>query len=163
MKEIQMLKPSRILALDPGHTIGFALLDYEYTVAPVIINAGQVKLVMDDGRSSFNWRAVSLSVAQFSDFEPDVIVLEDYRVYLNKADIHIGLRCLTSELIGAICQEAAISEIPVIRLMAGVKRNWPIARMNSRYPAYKSVPKPHALDALLLALYYIEKTLGWIP
>ena len=102
-------------------------------------------------------------VASFSDLEPDVIVIEDYRLYFNKALSQVGSRLLTSELIGAICQEAAISEIPVVRLMAGVKRNWPIARINSRYPAYKVVPKPHALDALLLALYYIEKTLGWIP
>ena len=158
-----MIEQSRILALDPGYTIGYALVDYEPPIAPVIIQAAQIGLGMNTKRTSFEWRTVSMVVASFSDFEPDVIVLEDYRVYLSKADIHIGLRCLTSELIGAICQEAAISEIPMVRLMAGVKRNWPIARRNSRYPAYKSVPKPHALDALLLALYYIEKTLGWIP
>jgi len=158
-----MSEQIRILALDPGQTIGYALLDYEPPSPPVIIHASQVPLVMTDGRAGFDWKFVSLSVAGFSDFEPDVMVIEDYRVYLSKADIHIGLRCLTSELIGAICQEAAISEIPVVRLMAGVKRNWPIARLNSRYPAYKKAPAPHSRDALLLALCYIEKTLGWIP
>jgi len=158
-----MIEQSRILALDPGYTIGYALVDYEPPTAPVIIQAAQIGLGMNIKRTSFEWRTVSMVVASFSDLEPDVIVIEDYRLYFNKALSQVGSRLLTSELIGAICQEAAISEIPVIRLMAGVKRNWPIARMNSRYPAYKVVPKPHALDALLLALYYIEKTLGWIP
>ena len=152
----------RILAIDPGHTIGYALLDW-VVAAPVIINADQVVLAMDKKQTTFLWADVSLEIAKFSEMEPDVIVMEDYRVYLGKADIHIGLRCLTSELIGAICQEAAISEIPVVRLMAGVKRNWPIARLNSRYKQYKIAPAPHSRDALLLALYYIEHDLGWTP
>ena len=152
----------RILALDPGFTIGYALLDYNGG-APVIIHAAQIPLKMNTKRTAFLWEYVSLSITKFQDMEPDVIIMEDYRLYFKQALAQVGSRLLTSELIGAICQEAAMSEIPVVRLMAGVKNNWPIARLNSRYPAYKIAPAPHSRDALLLGLYYIEHDLGWIP
>ena len=159
-------KPNRILAIDPGFTTGYVIADWELTipqVAPKVIETMNVSLPMNVGRSAFEWDKAANVVAQLVDKEPDIIVIEDYRIYKSKADMHIGSRLLVSELIGAICQEAAVSQIPVVRLMAGVKGNWPIARLKARYPQYKFVPSPHSRDALLLALYYIEKTLGWKP
>ena len=160
----------RILALDPGWTIGVALIDYvpydNKLARPQLIQAYNVELQMTEKKDAFIWEEVSASLSGLIDsFEPDVIVMEDYRIYPKMAMEHIGNRLLVSELIGAICQEAAVGLIPVVRLMAGVKGNWPIARLKSRFPEYKQAvaTPPHSRDALLLGLYYIEKRLGWLP
>ena len=121
---------------------------------------------MTEKQTAFIWDKVSISLSSLIDHcQPDTIVLEDYRIYPKMAMEHVGNRLLVSELIGAICQEAAVSLIPVVRVMAGVKGNWPIARLKSRFPDYTSIKAtpPHARDALQLGLYYLEHTLGWIP
>ncbi len=158
-----------ILAIDPGETLGYVKLDITEYVGrgPIldVIDAGQFKLKVDK-KSGFNWINVSAEVTQLLSCEPDVIVLEDYRVYANKAAAHIGSRVLTPELIGAICQEAGISMIPVVRIPAGRKGLWPPARMKAKKTGFSpigvKIPKPHAADALILGLIYAEDK-GWTP
>ena len=127
---------------------------------PKLVNAGQVPLEVN--KQGFVWDTVSQEISDLFAQEPDVVVIEDYRVYVSKAMAHAGSRVLTSELIGAICHEAAIGQTPVVRLMAGAKGAWPSARIAAKYPAWKQVPHPHAGDALLLALVYAEQQ-GWKP
>jgi len=172
---------ARILALDPGQTLGFAVLDYQEsnsaekvwnlegtgtTIAPVLRSSGKVELEMKPVKSEgFDWKKVPYQIQNLLDsWDPDLVVLEDYRVYGSKfASGHIGRRNLTSELIGAIEQEAAISQLEVIRLPASKKGSWPEARIRSMYPTALEAEKPHAFDAVLLGLVALEEKYDWKP
>lgn len=157
-----------ILAIDPGETLGYVLVELTPQVGgtPVLEvgDAGQVKL--DTDKQGFIWESVSAKVRDLVGREPDVIVLEDYRVYASKAAMHTGARLLTPELMGAICHEAGIAMIPVVRIPAGRKGLWPPARLKAKKPNLApigvKIPQPHAGDALILALIYAEDK-GWKP
>jgi len=154
-----------ILAIDPGETLGYVLVELTEYVggSPTleVIDANQFSLLRDT-KQGFYWDSASSKVKDLLDLEPDVIVIEDYRVYASKALAHIGSRALTSELIGAICQEAGIAMIPVVRIPAGRKGLWPPARMKAKFTTDVPIPQPHAGDALILALIYAEDK-GWKP
>ena len=154
-----------ILAIDPGETLGYVLIQLKECVggSPTleVVDADQTRLIVT--KQGFNWESVSdLVLHLVTADEPDVIVLEDYRVYASKADVHIGSRVLTSELIGALCQEAGVAMTPVVRIPAGRKGRWPPARLKAKFSSDVEIPTPHAMDALILALIYAEDK-GWIP
>jgi len=156
------------LCLDPGETLGYVFIEMvpiiggdQWESPPKILTANQIPL--ETSKEGFNWEMVSQEVSDLFAQEPDVVVIEDYRVYGSTAMAHVGSRVLTSELIGAICHEAAISQTPVCRLMAGAKGSWPAARIMAKFPKWKIVPQPHAGDALILGLVYAENVLGWKP
>ena len=153
-----------ILAIDPGETVGYAILKLtEYVGGSPLLeveNAEQFKLEVT--KQGFSWNSVSDKVVNLLNEEPDVIVIEDYRVYASKAAAHIGSRALTSELIGAICQEAGIAMIPVVRISAGRKGLWPPARLKAKFKSDVTIPQPHAGDALIIGLIYAEDK-GWTP
>jgi len=158
-----------ILAIDPGETLGYVLVELKEFVGKSpeleVIDADQILLVVN--KQGFTWNSVSDKVVNLLNEEPDVIVIEDYRVYASKAAVHIGSRLLTSELIGAICQEAGVAMIPVVRIPAGRKGRWPPARLKAKLGPeplgfYKPIPQPHAGDALILGLIYAEDK-GWVP
>ena len=153
-----------ILAIDPGETLGYVLVELTEFVGGTpeleVIDADQHQLAVT--KEGFYWDSVSSNVRDLLDQEPDVIVIEDYRVYASKALEHIGHRALTSELIGAICQEAGIAMIPVVRIPAGRKGLWPAARLKAKFTSDVTIPQPHAGDALILALIHAEDK-GWIP
>jgi len=149
-----------MLAADPGETLGWVLVKFELNQLEVI-DATQIKLSTNE--RGFEWESVSEQVRLvLSQYEPDIIVLEDYRVYPSKATAHIGARLLTSELIGAICQEASVNQLPVVRIPASRKGLWPKARLTAKFPFFYKVPQPHAGDALILALIHAEDR-GWKP
>ena len=154
-----------ILAIDPGETLGYVLIELTEYVGRSpnleVEDADQFKLELRL-KQGFNWGAVSARVKDLLGTEPDVIVLEDYRVYASKAAVHIGSRLLTSELIGAICQEAGVAMIPVVRIPAGRKGRWPPARLEAKFASDVTIPQPHAGDALILGLIYAEDK-GWVP
>ena len=52
-------------------------------------------------------------------YNPDFIIYEDYRVYKDKADTHIGKELFTPFLIGCIRMYAYLNNIPVLNQMAG--------------------------------------------
>jgi len=153
-----------ILAIDPGETLGYVLVELKEFVGKSpeleVIDADQILLVVN--KQGFTWNSVSDKVVNLLNEEPDVIVIEDYRVYASKAAVHIGSRLLTSELIGAICQEAGIAMIPVVRIPAGRKGRWPPARLEAKFASDVTIPQPHAGDALILGLIYAEDK-GWVP
>lgn len=152
-----------LLAVDPGETLGYVLIELGEGTPKVEV-AAQVQLPIDNG--DFDWEAVSKIVQDlYLKQEPDALVLEDYRVYRDKAMAHTGSRVLTANLIGALMHEAALNMTPAIRISASEKGRWPEARLKKKYPGYFStfVPKPHAGDALILALCFAESKGWWKP
>lgn len=147
----------KILAIDPGETVGLALF---HTDPLQLVNWSQEPLDVseDSAGKMWEWSQVYPHVLVWLwGYDPDVIVLEDYRVYSSTANAHIGSRVLTSELIGAVCLESAFRKVPVVRISASKKGRWPAARLRKKFPAYEAVPKPHCADAVVLGLVYAEQ------
>ena len=153
-----------ILAIDPGETLGYVLVELSPVVGgPPTLKVGSADhMKLDTDKAGFVWSVASAAVSHLINYEPDVVVVEDYRVYADKALAHIGSRALTSELIGAICHEAEIAMIPVVRIPAGRKGRWPAARFKAKMSHVRTIPTPHAKDAFILALIYAEDQ-GWRP
>jgi len=142
----------KILAIDPGETVGFVLLDDGQ-----LIEHWKWELLHKD--ESCFWVDFAYSFNFVLDIhKPDAVVIEAYRIYAGKADMHIGNRLFTAELIGAfraLC--AAVSPPVLIRtLPASKKGRWPDARLDAKFPQHKVVTGTHERDALKLALAYKE-------
>ena len=142
----------KILAIDPGKTIGCVLLDDNE-----LVEHWECKL-LDVDASHFWHFFVLIFSTNLREHEPDVLVLEDYRIYADKANMHIGNRLFTAELIGSIRALCAVVAPPVsIRtLSASKKGRWPDARLDAKFPQHKAVTGTHERDALKLALAYKE-------
>jgi len=148
----------KILAIDPGETFGVAVLASTETTPAALWSWGSVPVV--DGLRKINWYQVQDVLLALRVQQPNVVVLEDYRIYQSAANAHIGSRVLTSELIGAICYAAHLEDVPVIRVSASKKGKWPEARLRSRFPSYFRAKTDHERDAIILGLIYIEEVLG---
>ena len=95
----------KILAIDPGETMGVACLASTETIPAALWSYGAISVV--DGFRNLDWLTIRETLlGTFQANRPDVVVLEDYRVYKSAAKAHIGSRVLTSELIGAICYQS---------------------------------------------------------
>jgi len=149
----------KILAIDPGETIGVACLASTETTPAALWSWGSVPVV--DGFRNLVWSTIRETLlGSFQINLPDVVVLEDYRVYKSAAKAHIGSRVLTAELIGAICYQSFQLGVGVVRVAASKKGKWPEARLKSKFPSYFRAQTEHERDAILLALIYIEEVLG---
>lgn len=146
----------KILAIDPGHTIGYAVLEnFE------LIITGQLELDV----SNFNV-AIDVLLSEIQQLlylhNPNIIVLEDYRVYASTAKVFINSRNTTSEIIGALEMMGSYEGLSVTRLPASCKNMWPTARLRQWFPntleAMSPTKKPHAYDAWLIGISYVEKT-----
>ena len=154
----------RIIAIDPGETVGFAILDYDQTTEPVILK-------LDQRRFGDNPGTITLYIYQswlkWTEREPSVLVFENYRVFSSKALAHIGSQLYTSELMGAILGATQLFIPPVLtaRIEASTKGRWPVARLERFQPKLipATIGREHARDAAIIALCYIEKEMGWTP
>lgn len=144
----------KILAIDPGETIGFVLLD-DGQLAEHWEWGGRLPAKDDP---DFWPIFVTVFVSVLSGSEPQAVVIEDYRIYADKANMHIGNRLFTAELIGAISALCAAVAPPVSihRLPASKKGRWPNARLDAKFPQHRAVVGDHERDALKLALAYKE-------
>ena len=148
-----------ILSIDPGETLGLAVLNY----------SGDLLAVDQRPCTSFKYLDSILDYWFLFQFvgqdltSPTRVIIEDYRIYRSKANLHIGRQLITSEFIGAIELKAAQLGLSTVRVSASTKGRWPEARIQRWYArTLAQVPKPHALDAWLLGLSYLESQ-GWSP
>jgi hypothetical protein len=96
--------------------------------------------------------------------KPSLVLIEDYRVYQDKAMMHVGAVLKTPELIGAIEGVCALTVPPMhtARIAAAKKGKWPEARMKAKFSQAKDVTG-HARDATKLGLAFLELKGLWIP
>ena len=90
------------LCFDPGHTTGFAVFvgtnlhdRGELTTKPIEAAVREVERAMNQ-------------------YEPDIVIVEDYRVYSWKTEHHAGSELLTTRIIGVIETFCVINFVPVI-------------------------------------------------
>lgn len=153
----------KILSIDPGETIGAVLMridlyDDKSPDAPIIEDWYQQKF--DSVTSYTRWLYSILRK-----FRLPLVLVEDYRIAIGKATMHTGRRLFTAELIGATRACCAMFTPPIVcaSLQPNIKGRWPEARIKAKYDVSDRLPKPHAHDALQLALAYIERELKWVP
>lgn len=149
---------TRILGVDPGGTTGF-----------VLVTLDQMPIIAAHWTGAEDSKSIRIRALEFLTIlrahVPDVVVVEDYRVYRNTAKTHIGQRLFTSELIG--CYETVCGIVvpapEFARLPAHKKGKWPVARINRWFPEILGMPTEHEQDAARLALTFIEGRRLWEP
>jgi len=151
---------NRILAIDPGHTVGLVVLEVVPGEAPMILES------LELSQPTLEWHSIALA-SLFHQIKPSVVVVEDYVVYATHATRHIGNQLFTAKLVGAIQALCAtvIPPILVVLLQAAKKGCWPDARIRAKFPKglELEVNSPHTRDALKLGLVYIEEAGLWTP
>lgn len=125
--------PKVILGLDPGQTTGWAVFtNLKRTACGELASK---KLGMESSMKDL----IDL-------YTPDLIFYEDYKVYKDKADIHIGAVLFTPFLIGCIRMYAFLNNIPVISQMAGTVKPFVTNDKLKTWGFYKKGIH-HSLDA----------------
>ena len=132
----------RILALDPGETTGYAVFD-----GIVFIKLGQV-----------NTGHVDTSVIPlrklFEEVNPDIVVVEEYRVYAWRAKQHSWSSLHTPRLIGCIETLCEIHRKPIAMQGAGIVKQF-VTNDKLKDWGFYVKGQAHARDATRHACYFI--------
>lgn len=92
-KELDFLNKCVIMGIDPGDTTGVALIKNTKLVE---------KNQLPTGKGS-EYEQQSKEISKYlNKHNPDIIVIEQYRIYGSKASAHIGQKLYTVELIGMV-------------------------------------------------------------
>ena len=136
--------PGTLLSIDPGHTVGWGLFE-----DGVLSRAGQIAVDVSSsgtlGGDSM-WELVL-------DIEPEVIIIENYRIYPHMSKTHTWSSLNTPKLIGyieAICQHQGI---PYYLQMASTKEFCNNDKL--REWGYYRQGEPHANDAIRHGCYWL--------
>lgn len=131
--------PKRLLALDPGETIGWSIwIDGELSLE------GQTKI-------GDNVDKVITDLVELA--EPTEIVIEDYRVYSHKSDVHIGIELITPKLIGKVELLCYQKNIPLAYQMASQAKGFVTDEKLKAWGLYIKGHR-HSRDSIRHAIYY---------
>jgi len=131
-----------ILALDPGETTGLAVM------------SGATLLVADQ-LSTGIMPVAAVRVADAIDkYNPELIILEDYKVYAWKTECHAWQSLHTSRLIGAIEYIAYRRNTPYRKQMAQTGKSFCSDEKLQTWGFYQA-KKPHARDAIRHACHFL--------
>jgi hypothetical protein len=146
-----------LIGIDPGETVGIAIVEASTHNRQVVVEVMESLDEPTDSIEQFSFKLYGL----LKTTRPAEIVVEDYRVYLDKAQLHVGRRLYTAEMIGAIRAVCTlfVPTIPVVVYPANVKGSWPKAKLD-KYIPYHTEVTGHAHDALVLVLHHLHRDLG---
>jgi len=159
-----------VLAFDPGETTGFVLVHVSSAEVANSVNysihGARAPVIIKQAGTFRGLGELSQKLGLFQ--QSDVVVIEDYIVYPNRAQSHIGDRVLTARMIGAIewiCyyHHGRTQNMGVVFQMASqAKQQWPNERIQSCFGTIHPprMDSTHELDALRHALTYIENYFG---
>lgn len=138
--------PDHTIAIDPGETCGVART-YEVPTPSGLdlkLYYGSLSRPLEEFLQGFNHMCLTERI--------DLVIVESYRIYPDKAMMHIGQPLVTAELIGAIKWIAGYQGIRVIEQPAGIKATTG-ALLKGR--GFKAVGKDqHAKDAEVHLWYH---------
>lgn len=129
----------RLVAIDPGEHIGFA-----FFIDDFLKTSGMFRNKHD---------AIEVLFNMITEFAPDELIVEDYRLYPWKAMEQSWSQLDTPRLIGIIEHWAWKNELPLILQPATAKQAFPDARLE-KMDMY--VPNNHTRDAIRHGLYRIR-------
>lgn len=131
------------LCFDPGHTTGWAVF-----VGLKLVQSGQID-------TSDLPTAIPNITGLFDNFPPDIVVIEDYRVYEWRAKHHAGSELLTTQVLGAIqtiCIQRFVS--PIIKQPAHIAKGFCTDKKLKDWHMYKTGER-HARDAIRHGAYFL--------
>lgn len=131
------------LCFDPGHTTGWAAFS-QFD----LISAGEI----DTDDMSKATHEVELLI---SEYQPDAIIIEDYRIYRHRAKHHAGSDMLTTRVIGCIETLAIICHIPhIVKQPAHIAKGFCTDKKLKEWEMYRKGEK-HAVDAIRHGCYFL--------
>lgn len=133
--------PNCLLSLDPGETTGWALF-----VQGELQDCGQL--------DTKNGDVVASLYSMVHDLEPNVIVMEDYKVYGWKTKDHSWSALHTPKLIGAIQAICSMQHIELHLQMAQTAKNFCTNDKLRAWGMYSSSTR-HAMDAIRHGCYWL--------
>jgi len=153
------------LAIDPGETVGVVSLELRESVhlkdtTPSLHVVKYAQFETEAVSEYVLWLYPEL-MGRFTHYE--LVIIEDYRIYQGLGNLHTGQRLYTPELIGATRALCTLAKVPCVSVPASWKGKWPPARLKAKFSVPDNLPRPHALDALLLGLAHLEKEGLWTP
>jgi hypothetical protein len=151
-KWIKKYEETVFVGLDPGATTGVCEV-----INGIVVNKGQ----LDTGKGENYNKQVKVIFDYLNDKKPKFIVCEDYRIYEDKAKIHIGMRLYVPELLGIIKTWAYLNDCTVIMQPAIIIKRGFITNDKVKTWGYGKIPGGHsnnhwhdALKHLMYALLF---------
>lgn len=132
--------PSVLLSLDPGETTGWAVFK-----EGDLFDCGHLRTVEGFAEAIFS---------MVHKWTPNVVVVEDYKVYGWKTKDHSWSGLHTPKLIGAIQAVCAINNIPIYMQMAQTAKGFCTNDKLKKWGMYSSTKK-HAMDAIRHGCYWL--------
>lgn len=131
------------LCFDPGHTTGWALFEGFRLHDSGELVTEPIEIAVESIRDLFNNCA------------PDIVVIEDYRVYRWRQKHHVGSEMLTTRVIGVIETFCVTEYIPdVYKQPASVAKKFCTDKKLREWGFYKPGQK-HTRDAIRHGCYFL--------
>lgn len=137
--------PQRLLALDPGETTGYAVFENG-----MLTTIGHRKLGMTDNKKTLDFEPV---VELISDYFPNIVVCENYRIYAWKVNQHTWADLITPKLIGAITYRCSYMNLPLVFQAAQEAKGFVTDKKLKEWAYYYK--GSHARDAIRHGAYYL--------
>ncbi len=139
-REEDWIPPRRLIALDPGETVGLAFFDFGE-----LIEVEQIKLNF----KKHDWFPLLTRVEQL---QPSVVVYEDYKIYPGMAKAHTLSGVPTLKVIGAIEFMCSHNKYQSISMMASTAKGFVTNDKLKEWGFYVK-GKQHGRDALRVGLH----------
>ena len=131
----EWIPPTRLIALDPGETVGLALFSFSE-----FISSEQIKL-------DFKSRGWDPLINRIYQLEPDMVVYEDYKIYPGLAKVHTLSGVPTLKVIGAIEFMCSHNKYQSISQMASTAKGFCTDKKLKEWGFYKKAHR-HGNDAI---------------
>lgn len=132
--------PARLLAIDPGETIGWSVFENGE-----LTKEGQIR-----SKDSPAEEVLKL----FRTTQPTQVVCEDYKIYAEKANVHIGKTLFTPRMIGMIELYCYMNGIPIDYQMAHQAKCWVTDDKLKSWGFYIAAHK-HSRDSIRHGTYWL--------
>lgn len=133
--------PKTLLCLDPGETTGWATFK-------------EGALYSDGHLNTKDGDVVASLLLMVQGIQPNVVVMENYKIYGWKTEEHSWSALHTPKLIGAIDAICSIQGVPVHYQMAAMAKNFCTNDKLKTWGMY-SASKRHAMDAIRHGCYWL--------
>lgn len=132
----------RVVGIDPGETTGICCLQGGKFIAAEQLPTKELLPGIDEVAG---W---------LKEYDPDVVVMEDYRVYSWESDKHKWAALHTPKLIGAVHTICYYQRRPLTLRMAQAAKGFVTDKKLEEWGLYKKA-KRHSRDALRHAIYHL--------
>ena len=134
--------PHILLALDPGLTMGYSIFKDGELFRHGIIN-------WEIPVHSYNYL-----LAVITNYSPNVVVCEDYRLYANRVNAQLGSQIPTIKIIGAIEMLCGQNKIPLFKMMASQAKGFCTDLKLKEWGYYKKVNR-HSRDSIRCGCHWL--------